>query len=161
MPSSCWSRFKPDNGLGRGGARQLGEGAHRGRTKSAAAVSLCLGVLFGLGAETVVAAEQSQAEWVFRTNPYVWALGIEGNDSVRGINADVDASFLDIVDSSGSLFPYNGCFDATKGDWSVQLVPTVTRLGAGSDDLAAGGLDLEANTTIAIVELTGLYRIGN
>ena len=47
-----------------------------------------------------VAAEEKPAEsaWEFHVAPYLWAIFMNGNVTVKGFEADVDISFSDIWD---------------------------------------------------------------
>ena len=47
-----------------------------------------------------VTAEEKPAEsaWEFHVAPYLWAIAMDGNVTVKGVEADVDLSFSDIWD---------------------------------------------------------------
>jgi hypothetical protein len=46
---------------------------------------------------STVTAQESDS-WEFRVTPYLWMLGLDGTTAVLGEDADVDASFSDILD---------------------------------------------------------------
>ncbi len=62
------------------------------------------------------AAQPSQ--WQFSFTPYAWATGVDGSIAARGHRADIDASFIDIVEDSDSLLALMGYFEARKGAFS-------------------------------------------
>jgi hypothetical protein len=70
--------------------------------------------------------------WTFSFTPYAWLTGVDGSVTVRGHKANINDSFIDIVDKSDSLFALMGYFEARKG-----------RLGLFTDvvweDLGFGG----------------------
>jgi hypothetical protein len=53
--------------------------------------------------------------WEFSFTPYAWAMGVNGDVTVRGNTAHVDASFIDIVEDSDSLLALMGSFEARRG----------------------------------------------
>jgi hypothetical protein len=101
--------------------------------------------------------------WTFSPTPYIWAVGLDGDGTVKGVETTIDASFIDIVQDSDSIFAYNGRFDAAKGNWRLQLVPTFARLGA-KDDIDFKNInlnvDIDGTVTLAIVEFATMYKLG-
>jgi hypothetical protein len=79
--------------------------------------ALSLAVL-GLGVSHIGNAAEGDA-WQYEVTPYFLAAGLEGKAGIRGVTADVDASFSDILDHFDSGFM--GIFSARKGPWSYIL----------------------------------------
>lgn len=49
-------------------------------------------------ARLIAGAELIPETWRFKATPYLWALSVDGNTTVKGQKSDVDMSFSDIVD---------------------------------------------------------------
>jgi hypothetical protein len=66
-----------------------------------------------------VAAEEKPAEngWEFHVAPYLWAIAMKGNVTVKGVEADVDLSFSDIWDELN--FALMLAYEARKGNWGL------------------------------------------
>jgi hypothetical protein len=87
-------------------------------------VSVCSAGAADLPVKPAVAFQpQSAAEtWQFTVMPYFWAPSLNGTSSIRGRTADVDLTFLDMVERSQipkDLFGLMGYFEARKGPWSL------------------------------------------
>ena len=77
------------------------------RFKMLGATALAAGVL-------ATGPAVAQDEWDLSFAPYLWATGIDGDATLRGITADLDVNFSDIVHVlDGALL---GHFEARKGD---------------------------------------------
>jgi hypothetical protein len=57
--------------------------------------------------------------WSYRLTPYAWITGLNGSQTVRGRTVDVDASFIDIVENSDSIFALMGYFEARNGRFAL------------------------------------------
>jgi len=108
-----------------------------------------------------LADDTTAGYWDFQGTAYVWAPAVNGDNTIKGIETEVDASFIDIVRNSDSIFAYNGQLRATKGDVTFELNPTYMRLGADDDNID-GPLNtrIDAVTEITYLEFAALYRIG-
>jgi hypothetical protein len=51
----------------------------------------------------------------FGITPSIWLAGLDGEVSVRAFTTMVDASFIDILESSDSLISFQGHFEARYG----------------------------------------------
>ena len=73
-----------------------------------------------LGSESLDRAQSvpQPSQWQFSFTPYAWATGVNGSVAARGQRADIDASFIDIVEDSNSLLALMGYFEARKGAFS-------------------------------------------
>jgi len=95
-------------------------------------------------------------DWKFVVVPYLWATGIDGDTTVRGVTVPVDVSFSDIVDDLD--FAALVHFEAGKGSWGFFVDTTYMDLtGDFATTLATGS----ANAQIALVEAAGFKRWGS
>lgn len=107
--------------------------------------------------------------WNFRFVPYGWLISMNGNQSVRGRSAKVDASFLDIVENSDTLVALMGDFEARHGPFALYGDLVWTKVGVEGGSLrtrtpAPGvtttvgrslGLDIE----MAVLEVGTSYEV--
>lgn len=61
------------------------------------------------------------SEWDFCFVPYGWLISMNGTQTVRGRSAEVDASFLDIVENSYTLVALIGDFEARRGPFALSM----------------------------------------
>ena len=119
-------------------------------------------IAFGavLVAGPALAEGPKQGEWQFSVTPYVWAAGLEGDVTVKGRAASVDASFLDIVETADSIFGFMGVFEARKGDWGAFVAPMYLNIGV-DEDVGIGPLTIDADVTVemTIIEFGVSYRL--
>ncbi len=122
-------------------------------------------MIFGLGLLAFADGRPAWSEepdadgWSFYPSPYIWALGLNGDATVKGVSGSIDASFIDIIDEADSVFAYNGRFEAVKGDWTIQFTPTFAKIGADDSDITNTNIKFDATTTLAIIETVLLYRV--
>ncbi len=90
--------------------------------------------------------------------PYAWALSLNGNATTRGIKADINVNFNDILDHLNGAVMLEA--EIRKGDVGLLFDTLYANLG---DDDADGDerikLDAEANQVI--LQLAGTYRLGD
>jgi len=70
--------------------------------------------------------------WQFTVMPYFWGPSLNGTSTIRGRTADVDLTFIDMVEHSQipkDLFGLMGYFEARKGPWSLYSDLVYFRLG--------------------------------
>lgn len=137
-----------------------------------------------LTAASAAAEEPASApdKWQFSIAPYVWATALNGDLALHGRRADVDASFIDILQDTSSVIGLEGRFEVRKGDWGGYVDGIYNRLGAeetierqlppprenrrGRDrfreDRRPSSLDIDIDVVneLAIVEAAVFYRIG-
>lgn len=76
--------------------------------------------LLVLGAASPARAEEDDpSAWHLAFTPYVWAAGIEGDVTVKGVTAHPDASFVDLLDTTDTLFGLQGHLEVTRGRFGV------------------------------------------
>jgi hypothetical protein len=97
----------------------------------------------------------TEGGWEFAIVPYMWALGLDGDVTVRGQKSDVDASFGDIWDVLN--FAAMAEFDARKGRFGFFLNPMYAALEA---DNTVSGVKVEADMDMFIGSFGGYYQLG-
>ena len=69
---------------------------------------------FGASPDSVYAESEAE-KWEFSLTPYGWATSINGDVTARGHTADINESFIEIVEKSDSLLAWMTYFEARKG----------------------------------------------
>ena len=104
------------------------------------------------------APEQAKADpWQLNITPYLWAVALKGDLGVGRIDADVDASFDDILDNLNGALMLEA--ELRKGRFGV-ISDTIY---ANLEDNAAAGegrLKIDATANLLIQSLAGTYRVG-
>src|SRR4030095_2682549 len=111
-----------------------------------------------LAAASAGAAEPTPDKWQFSIAPYVWATALNGDLAVRGRRADIDASFIDILQDTDSIIGLEGRVEVRKGSWGGYVDGIYNRLGASQDFARAASIDVV--NKLGIVEAPVFYRIG-
>jgi hypothetical protein len=93
-------------------------------------------------------------EWQFSITPYLWAIGMNGDMTVKGVDSDVDESFSDIL--SNLDIALEAHFEVWKGKWGGFFDGTYVKLktDAGTSD------NIDITSTIGLVDFGGFYRVG-
>lgn len=113
--------------------------------------------------------------WTFRVTPYGWLTSLNGSQVVRGRGVDVNASFVDIVESTvgqgGSLFALMLSMEARNGHLAlfgdvIGEKITIERSGLKTRGPAPGvgaavGAAVDMKFQMAILEAGAAYEIGN
>ncbi len=103
-------------------------------------------------------AEEPSSEkknWEFNLAPfYLWALSMEGEQTVGSNTGDIDVDFDDIFDKLESAFIFNlqGMY---KNKWGFLIDYNYMKLG---DDDTSGGINKDVDLKLNLVEADGLYR---
>lgn len=101
------------------------------------------------------AAEPISDEWQFTVTPYLWALSVEGDQTVKGQESELDLGFDDILDKLNvGLF---GEIDARKGRFGLLLNGYFATLEGDAD---VGAIDIDAEVALALSEFGAYYRLG-
>jgi len=96
----------------------------------------------------------TQDGWKYRAAFYLWMANIDGTQTVKGREADLDVGFGDILDVLE--FAAEGHVEAIKDNqWGVFLDGTYLKLGPEADE---GPINLEVDYEYWLWELGGLYR---
>ena len=79
---------------------------------------VCLCFLAGaLAARSAVAEELVSDKWQFTVSPYLWALSLRGDVTVKGIESEADMSFSDIWDNLNFAGPAS-----SSGTWQADTI---------------------------------------
>jgi hypothetical protein len=130
-----------------------------GLRSRASGAALAVTVVAGLVGSPVAAedAAPASAPWELSVTPYVWALSLKGDVGIGRIEADVDASFSDILDNLNVAAMLE--LELRKGRFGL-LSDTIY---ANLEDDAATGEDrlrIKATANMLIQGLAGTYRLG-
>ena len=121
--------------------------------------ALAAAVAAGLVGSPVVAqdAAPASAPWELSVTPYLWALSINGDVGVGPTEADVDASFSDILDDLNVAAMLE--LELRKGRFGLLSDTIYSKL---EDDGATGEdrLRIKATANLLIQGLAGTYRLG-
>ncbi len=111
-------------------------------------------------APSVLAEEKpdDQGAWQFSVTPYAWFVSMKGKVTVRGLEADVDASFSDIWDelNYGGFLEY----EARKGNWGFWGNTMYANLGDSNVDGPNGLAKIDPTVNALWQGLGGFYRLG-
>jgi hypothetical protein len=134
-----------------------------------------------LAAASAAAEEPAADKWQFSIAPYIWTTALNGDLALHGRPADIDASFVDILQDTDSVIGLEGRFELRKGSWGAYVDGLYNRLGADEtferqlrqppenrpirDRLGENRpSSIEASVSVvnelAIVEAAVFYRIG-
>lgn len=109
-------------------------------------------------------ASNDTDQWQYEITPYLLVAGMEGTTGVRGFNADLDASFSDIVDNLDMGFM--GMFSARKGPWTltfegvyIDLSNETTSPITGPEGFFTGNGKLDVVSTMYIAQGTVGYQL--
>ena len=125
--------------------------------------------ILGLGSPLARAEDgaSKSSDWDFSAAIYLWALGLNGNVTVKGVTAEIDESFIDIVRTSDSVFALQLHGEAWwRERWGGFLDPTYIKLGFDNQVLAVPpgpivpAIIADVDIEIWLVEFGGLYRAG-
>ena len=101
--------------------------------------------------------EEGSNEWQFTFAPYIWFASLDGKLGVRGRTADVDASFLDVLENSDSVIGFLGYAEVRKGKWGV-FVDSIYA-DVGTDTATVGPLSVDTQMQAWFFQFGALYRI--
>jgi hypothetical protein len=124
---------------------------NRHRILAAAILSLTLSASFAPG--TAMAAESD--DWEFRITPYLWLMGLDGTTAVLGQDADVDASFSDILDRLNIALSAN--MELSKGNLFVVFDPFYAQLEADFAGPGGGPVGGTVDVDMVIADLNVGY----
>ena len=93
-------------------------------------------------------------DWQFSITPYLWAVGLNGDMTVKGVDSDVDVNFSDILTNLDIALEAH--FEVWKGKWGGFFDGTYVKLK--TDAGTTGNIDI--TSTIVLVDFGGFYRVG-
>jgi len=116
-------------------------------------------LIAALNASTVAAEEKpAESGWEVTVAPYLWAISMDGSVTVRGLEADIDASFNDLLDEMN--FGFMLAYEARKGHWGLWGNTIYSNLGNSDVEGPAGLNKIDPSVTAFWQELGGFYRLG-
>jgi hypothetical protein len=129
----------------------------RQRGTSAVAATMLLLACTGAARAQDVSTDLPPADrWTFAVAPYLWAISLDGDAAVRGLDADVDVPFSDAVKdlSLGAML----LVDARKGRFGIAANGVFTRV---SPEDEVGPLDIDVTTDLAQLGIGPYYAQSN
>lgn len=113
---------------------------------------VCLCFLIGaLAARPAVAEEHVSDKWQFSVTPYMWALSLNGDVTVKGQKNPADVDFNDIWDNLN--FAAMVEFEARKNRWGFFVSPLISQL-----EVETAPVDVTID--LDIIAFGGFYRLG-
>ena len=101
--------------------------------------------------------EEPATDWNFELAPlYLWAISVDGTETVKGREVDVDTGFIDILDNLNVVVTFH--FDVVwKEQWGgfVDFI----YLGQEGDGTSLPGKTVTPEFTQNLSEIAGFYRI--
>ncbi len=99
-------------------------------------------------------AQGNPTGWKHQAAIYLWGAGMDGTAGARGLEADVNVSFSDLLENLeiGGMAAYRG----ESGRWAVMADLEFVGLGATKD--AQGGIRADVDADQWLVEVDGAYR---
>jgi hypothetical protein len=121
-------------------------------------ILLMVAFIFGPLASAVAAEEKpaEQSGWEFQVAPYLWAISMNGDATVKGQEADVDVSFSDIWDELNLAFMME--YEARKGRLGLWGNTIYANLGKSNADV--NGIEIEPTVNSLWQGAGGFYRLG-
>ena len=116
---------------------------------------LAAGLLVVATASIARADDDDPTAWHATFTPYFWAAGLYGDVTVRGVSANLDASFLDILDNTDTLVGLQGHLEVTRGRWGAY--GDVFYVKTKVEDAGTTGVDV--TNLMWIVEFGAQYRL--
>src|SRR5262245_12852916 len=116
---------------------------------------LLLGLAVTTAGQAAWAADGDPAGWQVAVIPYLWAAGLSGDVTVRGVTASPDASFIDVLQASDSIVGLQGHLEVTRG--RLGGFADVFYMKLGVDDIGPTKIDL--TNRMWLVEFGLQYRL--
>jgi hypothetical protein len=101
------------------------------------------------------AADRGPPVWHVDIMPYVWAAGLYGDVTVKGVTAPASASFVDILRNTDSLIGIQGRIEVSRGPWGVFVDCGYIKMK--EDELGPTHIDLTVRQ--ALVDFGAFYRL--
>jgi len=144
-----------------------------------------LAVMLGIGGSVAEAADLPPpgppvlpipaSAWTFRFTPYGWLTSFNGNQTVKGRTAKVDASFIDIVDDTlgqgGTLIGLMADMEARNGRFALFSNVFWSKIGvehsgvrtrsASPGVIGAVGTAADIKVSMAIIEAGAAYEVAS
>jgi hypothetical protein len=124
-------------------------------TRARLAVGLGAVLLVGLIASNAWAQDEDPNAWHVTFTPYLWATGLYGDVTVKGVSAHLDASFIDLLDNTDTLVGLQGHVEVSRGRLGVygDFFYVKTKV----EDAGTTGVDV--TTRMWFMEFGAQYRL--
>jgi hypothetical protein len=106
-----------------------------------------------LGAPAAAGAE----EWSFTATPYLWLMGSTGDLEVRGLEVQVDDSFVDMLRGTDTLIGGFVHLEGRRDGWGFYLEGNYAYTSTEGE--LAGAIDTRVRTGLTVLEAGGLLRV--
>lgn len=120
----------------------------------------------GTGAQATIAAPPAAPDpdpWTFVVAPYAWLTAVNGNTTVKGFKAPVDASIGDVL--SNLNIAAMGQFEVSKGKFGAFVNPVYASLDSTNTagpfqigQLNVGPIDVDGSLDLFVADVAGYYR---
>ena len=106
-----------------------------------------------------VPADAPADRWQVEVTPYGWLINLKGENTVEGITASVDATFIDIVEEADTIVALEGRMEARKGRFSLLSLSDYFKatfsqgVAANAQPIPQLAIDIEASVELDL-ELT-------
>jgi len=107
--------------------------------------------------ETLLSSDQDP--WRISLTPMVWAIGLNGDVGVGPVGASVDASFLDLLDESDSVFGFTGRLEVAHGRLGGFVDGAYAKLGVDNATGPAGLSRIDVTSELAVLDFGVMYRV--
>lgn len=99
-------------------------------------------------------------EWQFAITPYLWMMGLNGKAGVKGLTADLDVSFLDLLENLD--FGVQVHMEAWKGKYGFFVDTTYSKISLKGDATLRSdrSINIKDVTEFFLGEFAGFYRLG-
>lgn len=97
--------------------------------------------------------------WRADARLWIWVMGVEGTVGARGLESEVSADFLDILEASDSLFAFSGRLEVGYGSWGAFLDGMYANIGAEDQTGPLGRANIDVTMEQAILDFGVMYRI--
>ncbi len=101
-----------------------------------------------------VFAQGDADTWEFSLAPYLWAVGLDGDITVKGVTQAVDIDFDELFDEVEYAMQFH--FEAKKGNWSFIVDPTIIKVDS---EQKTGPINVDIEMDYVITEALVGYRI--
>ena len=120
---------------------------------SIAIVTACL-----LGA-TPMAARADADPWRVDFTTWLWLYGITGDIGIGPLTADVDSTFLDVLQESDSVMAFSGRLEVGYGKFAGYVDGTYAKVGADDQSGSAGAANIDVTVNTGLVDFGLMYRL--
>jgi hypothetical protein len=119
------------------------------------AVVVVAGLLVAATASIARAQDDDPNAWHVTVAPYLWAIGLYGDVTIKGASAHLDASFADLLDTTDTLVALQGHVEISRGPIGVfgDFFYVKTKV----EDAGTTGLDV--TTRMWFVDFGAQFRV--